>query len=131
MEIVAQSKYVRISPRKMRLVADLVRGLSAQEAMDILTHLNKRAAKPLLLTLKQGIGNAVNNFNLKKDNLLIKKLEIGKGPTFKRGRPVSRGVWHPILKRTCHIKMVLEGEKQSRPKRTTMGKKRSAYGTKS
>lgn len=98
----------------MRLVADLVRGLPAQEAMDTLTHLNKRAAKSLFLTLKQGVGNAVNNFNLEKDSLLIKKLEIGKGPTFKRGRPVSRGVWHSILKRTCHIKIVLEGEPAQR-----------------
>ena len=110
MEIIARSKHVRISPRKMRLVADLVRGLPTQEAMDILTHLNKNGAKPLLLTLKQAVGNAVNNLNLEKDNLLIKRLEIGKGPTFKRGRPVSRGVWHPILKRTCHIKVILEGE---------------------
>lgn len=94
----------------MRLVADLVRGLLAKKAMDILTHLNKNGAKPLLLTLKQAVGNAVNNFNLEKDNLLVKKLEIGKGPTFKRGRPASRGIWHPILKRTCHIKMILEGE---------------------
>lgn len=114
MEIAAESKHVRISPRKMRLVADLVRGLPVQEAMDILIHLNKRAAKPLLLTLKQGIGNAVNNFSLEKDDLLIKRLEIGKGPTYKRGRPVSRGIWHRILKRTCHIKMVLEGEPAQR-----------------
>ena len=110
MEVIAKSKYVRISPQKMRLVADLIRGLPAQEAMDILTHLNRAAAKPLLLTLKQGIANAVNNFNLKKDNLLIKKLEIGEGPVLKRGRPVSKGAWHQILKRTSHINLILEGE---------------------
>ncbi|PJE69158.1 50S ribosomal protein L22 [Candidatus Shapirobacteria bacterium CG10_big_fil_rev_8_21_14_0_10_38_14] len=110
MEVIAKSKYVRISARKMRLVADLVRGLKVNEALEILSHLNKKPAQVLLLSLKQGIGNAVNNFGLQKDNLLIKKLEIGKGPTYKRGRAVSRGRWHPILKRTSHVRMILEGE---------------------
>lgn len=118
MQVKAKSKHVRISPRKMRLVADLIRGLAAQEAVTVLSHLDKKAAKPLLLTLKQGIANAVNNFNLKKENLLIKSLEIGKAPTLKRGRPVSRGIWHPILKRACHINLVLEGE----PKKEAKGK---------
>jgi len=110
MEVIAQSKHIRISPRKMRLVADLIRGLPAQEALAILSHLNKKASQPLLLVLKQGMGNAVNNFKLNKDSLFIKRLEIGKGPTFKRGRAVSRGVWHSIMKRTSHINLVLEGE---------------------
>lgn len=114
MEVIAKSKYIRISARKMRLVADLIRGLKADEALEVLNHLNKSAAQPLFLTLKQAIGNAVNNFNLNKENLLLKRLEIGEGPTFKRGRFVSRGRWHPILKRTSHITMVLEGEKKKK-----------------
>ena len=61
MEVIAKSKYVRISARKMRLVADLVRGLKVNEALEILSHLNKKPAQVLLLSLKQGIGNAVNN----------------------------------------------------------------------
>lgn len=114
MEVLAKSKYIRISARKMRLVADLIRGLKADGALAILSHLNKAAARPLLLTLKQGMGNAVNNFNLEKGSLLIKKLAIGKGPTHKRGRPVSRSRWHPILKRTSHIVMILEGKEKEK-----------------
>ncbi len=110
MEVIAKSKYIRMSPRKVQLVATLIRGLSVSEAKNILNKLNKRATVPLLLTLKQAIGNAVKNFGLSEKSLMIKRLEIGKGPSYKRGRPVSRGQWHTILKRTCHITMVLEGE---------------------
>ncbi len=136
MEVVAKSKYVRISARKMRLVADLVRDLKTDEALEILSHLNKGAARPLFLTLKQALGNAVNNFNLDKEDLLIKKLEIGEGSTYKRGRFVSRGRWHPILKRTSHITMILEGiEKKKKVEKVVQKKKgkkeRSARGTKS
>lgn len=112
MEVLARSKNIRMSARKLRLVADVVRGLAASEAVVILKHLRQRAAQPLLLTLKQGMANAVNNFGLQKNSLKIKTLEIGEGPTYKRGRPVSRGRWHPILKRTSHIRLILEGEQK-------------------
>ena len=130
MEVVAQTKHLRISPRKVRLVADLIRGMKAQEAVDILGHLNKGASQPMLLIVKQGIGNAANNFNLDKASLIIKKLEIGKGPTYKRGQPVSRGMWHPILKRTCHVRMVLEGKEQTK-KQKKIAKKGKKDGSKS
>jgi len=110
MEVIAKSKFIRISARKMRLVADAVRGSKTNTAVIALGHLNKSAAKPLLLTLKQGVANAVNNFKLNKDSLIIKKLEINEGPTYKRWNAVSRGQGHSILKRTSHIVMVLEGE---------------------
>jgi len=118
MEVIARSKNIRMSPRKVRLVADVVRGLKVKEAEKILIGLNKRATEPLLLTLKQGIANATKNFDLIKETLILKSLEIGKGPTFKRGRPASRGYWHPILKRTSHIRMVLEGEERKREEKT-------------
>ena len=117
MEVIAQSKYVRISPKKMGLIAAAIRGLPVAQAEKILIHLDKRAAKPLLLTLKQGVANATNNFSLIKESLVIKRLEVNKGPTYKRGRVASRGMWHPILKRTSHIKMVLEGEKEVEKKK--------------
>ncbi|MGB9706850.1 MAG: 50S ribosomal protein L22 [Microgenomates group bacterium] len=113
MEVVAKSDFIRISPRKLNLVARLIKGLKAAYALEVLKNLNKKAAKPLLLTLKQGIGNAVNNFKLDKESLVVKNIEIGKGPILKRGRPVARGRWHPILKRTSHIKVVLEGEEKN------------------
>ena len=114
MEIIAKSKNVRISPRKVRLVADVVRGLKVEEAEKILIGLNKKATEPLLLVLKQGIANATKNFDLIRETLILKSLEIGKGPTYKRGRPASRGYWHPILKRTSHIRMILEGEERKK-----------------
>lgn len=117
MEVVAKSKYIRMSPKKMRLVAAAIVHLSVAKAEMILTKLNKRATRPLLLTLKQGVANAVGNFGLNKESLLIKRLEIGKGPIYKRGRPVARGQWHSILKRTCHITMILEGQEKKKEKK--------------
>lgn len=115
MEVIAKSTFIRQSPRKLRLVADQIRGLKAEEALTILENLNKQAAKPILLTLKQGIGNAVNNFNLKKEELKIKNLEIGEGPRYKRMDKSHRFFrWGTIQKRTAHIKVVLEGEEKEK-----------------
>lgn len=112
MEVIAKTTFTRQTPRKLRLVADQIRGLKVQEAGAILKNLNKRAVEPLLLTLKQGVGNAVNNFHLDSKSLRIKKLEITKGPIRKRPRFVARGRVHQIQKKTSHIKMVLEGEER-------------------
>jgi len=110
MEVKASSTHIHQSPRKMRLVADQVRGLKSLEAEIVLKNLNKAAAGPLLKTLRQGLANAENNFQLRKEDLKIKRLEIGEGPRTKRFRFVAKGRVHPIVKRTCHIKMILEGE---------------------
>lgn len=135
MEVVAKSSFVRQSPRKLRLVADQIRGLKADEAVAILKNLRKQAAKPILLTLKQGIGNAINNFNLKKENLVIKSLQVGEGPRYKRLDKSHRAFrWGTIQKRTAHIRMVLEGEKEKEKKpaftKVTAGKGEK-HGTKS
>jgi large subunit ribosomal protein L22 len=114
MEIIAKSDFLRISPRKLNLVAQSIKGLKATYALEVLKNLNKKAADLLILTLKQGIGNAVNNFNLDKESLVIKKIEVGKGPILKRGRPVARGQWHPILKRTSNLKIFLEGQEKTK-----------------
>ena len=125
MEVIAQAKFVRQTPRKLRLVADEIRGLEATEAEIILKSLNKKAARLLLKTLRQGIANAENNFNLNKEGLKIKKLEIGEGPRMKRYRFVAKGRVHQILKKMAHIKMVLEGEeKKPHSVKTTRGKKK-------
>lgn len=130
MEVIAQTKFVRQTPRKLRLVADEIRGLRALEAEIILKSLNKKGARLLLKTLRQGIANAENNFNLNKEGLKIKKLEIGEGSRMKRYRFVAKGRVHQILKRMAHIKIVLEGEEKKEPASTkaTAGKK---HGTKS
>lgn len=118
MKVVAKSTFIRQSPRKLRLVASQIRGLKAREALAMLENLNKRAAEPILLTLKQGIGNAINNFNLKKEDLKIKSLEIGEGPRSKRLDKSHRAFrWGTIQKRTAHIKMVLEEEEEKEKKK--------------
>lgn len=119
MQIKAESKYIRTSPRKIRLVANLVRNMNLNEAMSTLTHLRKRAATPLLKTMKQAVANAVNNLNLPKDSLKIQSIEVNEGATYKRWNPVSRGRAHSILKRTSHIKVVLNSLKPEPAKKPT------------
>lgn len=112
MEVIAKSKYIRLSQKKLNLVAGVIRGLTVAEAEKILTYLNKRGSSFLLLVLKQAKANAIKNFNLQEKSLKIKRLLVTKGPSYKRGRPISRGQWHPILKRTSHVTMILEGEER-------------------
>ena len=111
MEVIAKSKYIRLSPKKLNLVAAAIRNLTVIEAEKVLTHLNKKGGYFLLLVLKQAKANALKNFDLQEKGLKIKKLVVTKGSSYKRGRPVSRGRWHPILKRTSHLTMTLEGKK--------------------
>jgi large subunit ribosomal protein L22 len=115
MKVIAQTKFVRQTPRKLRLVANEIRGLTVLEAEIVLKSLNKKATRVLLKVLKQGVANAENNFDLKKENLKIEKLEIGEGPKMKRYRFVAKGRVHQILKRMSHIRMVLN-EKEEKVK---------------
>jgi large subunit ribosomal protein L22 len=124
MEVIAKSKYIRLSQKKLNLVAAAIRGLLITEAEKILTHLNKRCSHFLLLVLKQAKANAVKNFDLQEKSLKIKRLVVNKGPSYKRGRPVSRGQWHPILKRTSHVTMVLEGEERKEKKEDSNNKEK-------
>ncbi len=112
MLIKAYQKFVRTSPRKLRLVADAIRGLSLPTAFDLLQSLNKQAALPLRKTLKQAVANAVNNLHLNESELKIKEIQINAGATFKRWQPVSRGRTHSIMKRTSHLRVILEAPDQ-------------------
>ncbi|MEK7513738.1 MAG: 50S ribosomal protein L22 [Patescibacteria group bacterium] len=113
MQINAQSKYLHHSPRKMRLVANLIRPLPIEAAMLALKNLRSRAAQPVLKVLTQAVANAVNNFNLAKNSLKIQSIEVNPGPTAKRWQPVSRGRAHSVMKRTSHIKIILENKEES------------------
>lgn len=108
MEIKTESHNVKISPRKVRLVADAIRNHSVLEALHILSVLPKRAGKALEKTLKSGLANAVHNAKLKEDNLRIKSIEVGGGIALKRFHPSTRGRIHPYKKRSSHIKIILE-----------------------
>ena len=117
MLIKAEIKFLKQGPRKVRLVADLVRPMTIEEAMTTLKHLPQRAAVPVLKLFKQAVANAVNNHNLSKDVLSIHTLEINTGPTYKRFQPVSRGRAHAILKRTSHLKLVLISQEPKKAKK--------------
>lgn len=111
MIIKAQQKFIRTSPRKLRLVVDSIKKLkSPQIILNFLQHIDKQAAKTLSKVLKQAIANATNNTNLPTDSLKIKEIQVGTGPTYKRGQPVSRGRSHPIMKRTSHVTVILESK---------------------
>jgi large subunit ribosomal protein L22 len=127
MEIKAKSNFIRLSPQKLNLVAQTLKGLKVEQALVILKNLPHKAAGPLILLLKQGVGNAVNNYDLEKESLLVKELMVGKGPILKRGRPVSRGQWHARLKRTSHLELIITGvKKQTKKKGAQNGKKRQS-----
>lgn len=96
-------RHLRISSKKVNLVASLVRRKNVEEAMDFLRFTPKKSAKPLLETIRSAVANAEQNFKQKRADLYISKIVINEGATLKRHRPVSRGRSHPILKRTCHI----------------------------
>lgn len=108
MKVKAEAKYIRVSPRKVRLVVDAIRDLSPQKALEHLKFVNKRAAGPISKAIQSAIANAKNNFNIDTNNLRFKEIQVGEGPTLKRWRPISRGRAHPIMKRTSHIKIILE-----------------------
>ena len=110
--IIASLKNYRQSPRKMRGVANLVRGKSVENALNTLNFLSKKASDPLYTLLQSAIANAKNNFGLSQDTLTFKEISVTKGIVFKRYRAVSRGRVHPILKRTSHIKVVLKSEQK-------------------
>lgn len=113
MLIKAEQKFVSTSPRKLRLVVDAVRKIrKPQEALAYLEHMNERAAKTVSKVIKQAIANATNNANLPIDSLIIGEIQVGDGPTYKRGRPVSRGRFHPIMKRTSHVRVILEAKEE-------------------
>jgi len=116
MSVIAKLNYLRIAPRKVRLVADLIRGKSVEEAQNILNFLAKKSAFPLLKLLNSAIANAKNNFQLEKSNLYISKITINEGPKLKRWRARARGVAAEIQKKTSHVTIVLD-EIVKRPKK--------------
>jgi len=116
MPVTAKLKYLRIAPRKVRLVADLIRGKKIEEAQNILNFKVKKAALPLLKLLKQVVANAKNNFQLDESNLYIAKILVDEGPKYKRWRARARGRADEIQKKTSHITVVLD-EIAKKPKK--------------
>lgn len=108
MPATAKLRHLRIAPRKVRLIADLVRRKSVEEAQTILNFTTKKAAQPVLKLLKQAVSNAKTGFQLEEKNLYISKILIDEGPKYKRWMPRARGMATPIYKRTSHITIILD-----------------------
>lgn len=111
MSVTAKLNNLRIAPRKVRLVADLIRRKSAEEAQTILRFAVKRGSPIILKLLRQAIANAKNNFQLEEADLYILKLTVDEGPKLKRWRARARGSAAPIQKKTCHITLILDSNK--------------------
>ncbi len=108
MEVQAVLRWVGLSPFKVRLVIDLVRGRKADEALQILRHLPQAAAKPVAQVIRSAIANAEENFGLNREDLYIARITADGGPMLKRYKAGARGRAKPILRRSSHITVVLQ-----------------------
>jgi large subunit ribosomal protein L22 len=109
----AVAKHIRISPRKVRQVVDLIRGKGVDEAAAILKLLPNRGSEPVFKVLNSAVANAEHNNNLNRDDLIVKRVFVDQGPTMKRFKPRAMGRADRILKRTCHITVVVSEREEA------------------
>lgn len=114
MDITATAKNIRVSPQKVRLVVGQIKKMAPAEAVQILDYLPQKSSPLLKKVISSAIANAKNNYQIAEETLKFKEIQVGRGPMFKRYREVARGRGHSILKRTSHIRVVLEGEKSKK-----------------
>lgn len=107
MEVLAITRYVRMSPAKVGEVTRMIHGKSASEALELLRAVPRKSARMVEKTLKSAIANATNNAKLAADGLRVKEAVANEGPRLKRFQPKARGSAGPIIKRTSHIQVVL------------------------
>lgn len=112
MEVKAVTKFVRISPRKARLAADIIRGASAIDAVNQLTFSAMKGSRLLLKTLNSAIANAETQLDMRKENLVVSEVRVDEGPRLKRARSKNRGGRHPVLKRMSHFTVVVSEESE-------------------
>lgn len=114
-DVTAQLNNIRIAPRKVRQVVNLVRGKNAVDAKNMLTFTVNKSARDILKLLNSALANAKHDFQLDEENLFISKITVDEGPKLKRWHAMSRGRAFPILKRTSRITLVVS-EKNVTPK---------------
>ena len=124
MSVKAEAKGVRMSPRKVAAVADLVRGRTVADAVTILQNTPRRSALPVLKTIESAKANATHNHNYKADTLRITEITVNHGPRQKRYRPAAMGRALPFMKRSSHIRVLVDGEQ--RPVKTPAAAKPAA-----
>src|SRR5215831_3470749 len=108
MEARARTLFVRMTPRKARLVVDLIRGKAVGDALSVLDFTPKRAARVIAKTLRSAVANAENTQNVDVDRLYVKRVFVDEGPTQKRTLPRAQGRATRILKRTSHVTVVVD-----------------------
>ncbi len=108
MQATAKVTYVRIAPRKVQIVLDLIRNQPADKAMAVLKHTPKAACEPLIKLLKSAMANAETNNNMDVSRLYVAECSVSQGPTLKRMRPRAQGRSFRINKKTSHITLVLK-----------------------
>lgn len=114
MEARAKARFVRVSPRKARLVVDMIRGENINRALNIVKFTQKRAARVVEKVLRSALANAQNNHGIKNiDGLFVKEAYVDQGPTWKRVQPRAMGRAYRIRKRTSHITIVLDEHEAS------------------
>ena len=112
-EVKATAKYVRMAPRKVRMVVDQIRNKSVSQALELLQFAEVAAAVPVEKVLRSAVANAENNNNLRANNLYIAEAYVDEGPTLKRIRPRAKGSASRINKRTSHITIVVAPRKEA------------------
>jgi large subunit ribosomal protein L22 len=112
---IATQKYLIMSPRKVRLVTDLIKKMKPTEAIAKLPFVQKRAGESIAKVIKSALANAKNQ-GVSETDLVFKEIQIGEGPRLKRGRAASRGRWHAFKKRMSHIRVVLVSTKKEEVK---------------
>jgi large subunit ribosomal protein L22 len=112
----ASARYLHISPRKMRLVTNLVKNMSALDALVQLQHANKKASPMVAKLLNSAIANAKNNFSIDPESLVVKSITADQGPVMKRYFSRARGSAFVIRRKMCHVNIVLEEQKHGKSK---------------
>jgi len=107
MDITAKARFVRMSPRKVRLVVDSIRGLGVAKAENCLSFMKQQASEPVMKLLKSAVANAEHNFKLSSEKLFVKTITVDGGPVYKRWTPKAFGRATPIRHRTSHISLIL------------------------
>jgi large subunit ribosomal protein L22 len=108
MEVQAKANFISISPQKLRLVIDKVRGLGAKQALTVLSFMPQKGARFVQKTLASAVANAENNYDLNAENLIVATIYAGDGPRLKRMKAGARGRYKPRVRRTSHLTIILQ-----------------------
>ena len=106
-EVTAKLRFLRMGPRKVRLIVDMIRGKKVTRALDLLSVMPKRAARPVLKLLNSAVANAKHNHSLAVEDLKVAQIYVDGGPVLKRWMPKAHGRATPVRERTSHINLVL------------------------